>query len=131
MGLFNRKKIATSQDAWFVQVEGEQLFVGELSYQTALVELLESRGYAQEDLTDRGRPVSESFTARLVPERNNHYDANAVVVQIDNKTVAYLSRGNAARYRTAFGTRPSEVAVVLWVKARAAGIVSVWPARKM
>ena len=127
MGLFSRKRSDTSSVAAFTPVDGEQLFVGEQSYQPALIGLLQGRGHAPESLKNCSKAVSESFVADLVPDPGNAYDPNAVAVSIEGRTVAYLSRGNAARYRTAFRAQRGVMAVVLWVKARGKGIVSVWP----
>lgn len=127
MGLFSRKRRDAPTEASFTPVDGEQLFVGEKSYQPALIDLLEGRGHPAEALENCPRPISESFVAQLVPEPNNPYDSNAVAVQIGSQTVAYLSRQNAARYRGAFGTRVGEIGAVIWVKQRSKGIVSVWP----
>lgn len=126
MGIFSRKRNEISNAA-FTPVSGEQLFVGEQSYQPALIGLLQARGHRPESLTTASQPLSESFVAHLVPEPDNAYDSNAVAVQVDGRTVAYLSRGNATRYRGAFGTQRGQMPVVLWVKARGKGIVSVWP----
>lgn len=127
MGIFSRKRNETQ--AVFTPVEGEQLFVGEKSYQAALIGLLKGRGHLPESLATCSKPLSESFVAHLVPEPDNSYDSNAVAVHIDGRTVAYLSRANAARYRGAFRSQRTQMAVVLWVKAGGKGIVSVWPDR--
>jgi hypothetical protein len=127
MGLFSRKRSETRSEASFTPVDGEQLFVGEQSYQAALHVLLRGRGHKPEAFESCPAAVSESFVARLVPEPDNPYDPNAVAVHVDSRIVAYLSRGNAARYRRAFGTQHGEMPVALWVKPRAKGIVSVWP----
>jgi hypothetical protein len=130
MGLFSRRQDAgVSRTAEFTPVDGEQLFVGELSYQAALTILLAERGHAANSLMAIDRPVSEQFVARLTPEPDNQYDVNAVGVHVSGRLVAYLSRANAMRYRAAFGTAMAEVPVVLWVKPAGKGIVSVWPER--
>lgn len=53
--------------------------------------------------------------AMLVPEPENPFDSNAVVVQIDGATVGYLSRTDARRYqkRLLLLTAPMEVAAKL------------------
>lgn len=126
MGLFSRKR-SEATTASFVPVEGEQVFVGEKSYQVDLAALLEGRGYSPESLENHSEAVSESFVARLVPEPSNPYDSNAVAVHVDGRKVAYLSRRNAVLYCNASCGQAGEMRVVLWVKARGLGIVSVWP----
>ena len=127
MGFFSRQQRAEPTAQAFVPVDGEQMFVGEQSYQPALIKLLEARGHRRASFDNRPTPISERYRAQLVPERKNPYDPNAVAVHVDGVVVAYLSRGNAARYRAAFGTQVGETDVTVWVKARAQGIVSVWP----
>jgi hypothetical protein len=129
VGLFSRKSKQGPTGATFTPIDGEQMFVGEKAYQSFLIALLSSRGHSSTSLAGIHQPISESFVARLVPEVGNPYDANAVAVHIDGRTVAYLSRGNAARWRAAYGTSQAESPVVLWVKVRGEGIVSVWPDR--
>jgi len=128
MGLFSRTRSGVTQ-ASFTPVDGEQLFVGEMSYQPHLTNLLVGLGYSTASLTTCTQPVSETFVARLVPEPRNPHDPNAVAVQIEGRTAAYLSRANAARYRAAFRSQTGEMRVVLWVKPQGKGIVSVWPER--
>lgn len=41
----------------------------------------------------------DDLIAVLVPEKNNPYDKNAVRVEIDRKTVGYLSRDDAVSFR--------------------------------
>lgn len=60
--------------------------VGEASYQETLRRLA------------RGRRVAY-FDAHLVLEDNNPYDDQAVRVDINGKTVGYLSRAHARQYR--------------------------------
>lgn len=129
MGWFGRRATAPARQATFEPVDGEQLFVGELSYQPALKALLKGRGHGAASLKATYGPISEPFVARLMPELDNPYDANAVAVHVEGRLVAYLSRANAARYRSAFQTAVAEVPVVVWVKANGSGIVSVWPER--
>lgn len=127
IGLFSRKPKQVRTQRAFTPIDGEQMFVGEMAYQPHLIALLSTRGHSAGSLTGIHQPISEAFTARLVPEERNPHDANAVAVHINGRVVAYLSRGNAARWRAAFGTNQAETPVVLWVKARGNGIVSVWP----
>jgi hypothetical protein len=130
MGFFSRKQVTpAARSAEFAPVDGEQLFVGELSYQAALTILLAERGHAPNSYMTIDHPVSEAFVARLTPEADNKYDANAVGVHVSGRLVAYLSRANAVRYRASFGTAVAEVPVVLWVKPGGNGIVSIWPER--
>lgn len=118
MGLFSRKPKQVPAQAAFTPIDGEQMFVGETAYQSHLIALLSTRGHSAASLAGIHQPISEAFTARLVPEVRNPYDANAVAIHVDGRVVAYLSRGNAARWRPAFGTNQAETPVVLWVKAR-------------
>lgn len=67
--------------------EYETEIVGESHYQTGILELLES-----------GQPVYE---ARLVCERGNPHDPNAVAVFIGKLKVGHLARGDAEEYREA------------------------------
>jgi hypothetical protein len=131
IGLFSRKK-STARPATqgsFQPIDGEQLFVGENAYQGALKALLASRGHAG-DLSALSHAIRETFTARLVSETNNQYDANAVRVDIDGHTVAYMSRGNAALFRKVHGVVVAEMVVEVYVprnRGDGKGIVSVWP----
>lgn len=127
MGFLSRLRSSPSTEASFAPIEGEQLFVGESHYQAALVDLLASRGHAPATLASCRVPVNEPFLALLVPEPRNPHDSNAVAVSVEGRTVAYLSRANAERYRGSFKTQTGQVAVNLWVKPRGKGIVSVWP----
>jgi hypothetical protein len=91
-------------EAEFTLVEGEQLFVGESRHAEALHDLLD------------GRYPYAPFTARLVPERNNPHDSNAVRVEIDGHTVAHLSRANAIAYRLAAGSKIAELPVIIYAR---------------
>jgi hypothetical protein len=57
--------------------------VGEASYQDALRHICGS---------DRWEDIRCEVNAVLVPEPTNRYDANAVMVQVDEQMVGYLSR---------------------------------------
>jgi hypothetical protein len=70
--------------------------VGESHYQDVLEKLAGGR-------TEEG--VAVEYDARLVPERKNPYDPNAVRVDIKGQTVGYLSREDAKLYRKAAGTK--------------------------
>jgi hypothetical protein len=74
-----------------VLLEGDELVaaVGEASYQQALRKICGST---------RWEDVRCDVTAVLVPEPNNRYDPNAVMVQVDGQQVGYLSRGDALDY---------------------------------
>lgn len=63
--------------------------VGEASYQDALRHICGS---------DRWEDIRCEVNAVLVPEPTNHHDANAVMVQVDEQLVGYLSRGDAIEY---------------------------------
>ena len=67
--------------------------VGEQSYRFNIEAVAGIHG--DEGVNDDG------FTARLILENNNLQDPNnAVVVTIDNKTVGYLNRSDARKYRS-------------------------------
>jgi hypothetical protein len=51
--------------------------------------------------------------ATLIPETDNQHDANAVRVEIEGKKVGYLSRADAARYRSASGPSPASIAALI------------------
>ena len=51
--------------------------------------------------------------AQLVPEANNPYDAQAVLVKIAKLPVGHLSRGDAAKYRAAYGDARRTVSGVI------------------
>jgi hypothetical protein len=61
--------------------------VGESNYQPAIAALVE------------GTTPGETFTALLIPENENPYDKLAVRVEIDGRTVGYLSREDARSFR--------------------------------
>lgn len=64
--------------------------VGESFHQDALENVCGGRCYDG---------VAHHCDALLELEEHNPYDANAVAVRIDGRTVAYLSRGDAADFR--------------------------------
>lgn len=66
--------------------------VGALLYQEAAERVV--KGNREED----GRI---KFTATLVPESKNPYDANAIAVYGEGRIIGHLSREDAARYRPA------------------------------
>lgn len=74
-----RRQPPAAMEGW-----GYLSVVGESQYQPALKRV--ARG-------------GQLCWAALVPEPENAFDANAVVVQIDSATVGYLSRGDARRYQ--------------------------------
>ena len=102
--LFTRRSIEAPPEARVQQEQGFQAsafttvpgtgrgyfmeIVGESQYQEAL-----------RDVWQDTKPERE-FDARLTPEPDNPYDANAVAVQsIDGSTLGYLPRAEAARYQ--------------------------------
>lgn len=135
MGLFSRNTSTPTPDSSaprageFTPVDGEQLFVGENAYQSNLKALLRQRGQTTQSMVAGDGSIRESFTARLTPELDNPHDENAVRVDIDGHTVAYLSRANAALWRASLGTSIADMPVVVWVPNanRPDHIVSVWP----
>jgi hypothetical protein len=74
--------------------EGYCAVVGESHYQDALRATRKACAIGSD-----GRPT---FTAVLVPERNNPYDSNAVGIHSPVGKLGYLSRENAAEYREVF-----------------------------
>jgi hypothetical protein len=68
--------------------------VGELQYQNALAKL--AGGYSSDG-------ANELCEAHLVPENDNPHDKNAVRVDIQERTVGYLSREHAKAYRKRLG----------------------------
>ncbi len=68
--------------------------VGEASYQAAIRSLYRKHGGKGHDL---------KVTATVTPEAGNAFDANAVQIEIDGRTVGYLSREMAVEYRAALG----------------------------
>ncbi|MBN1527961.1 MAG: HIRAN domain-containing protein [Thermoleophilaceae bacterium] len=80
-----------------VEFEGDELVaaVGEAHYQPALRALCGS---------DRWEDVRCDVRAVLVPEPDNPHDPNAVMVQVDQQHVGYLSRGDAIDYGDAIAT---------------------------
>jgi hypothetical protein len=66
---------------------------GEASYQTALQSLYRKHGGKGHDL---------KVTALVVPD-GNVFDANAVRVEIGDRTAGYLSREKTVEYRAALG----------------------------
>jgi hypothetical protein len=92
--LILRALVKATPDATAHHIEGQEEYnveiVGESKYQKVLGKIAGGR---QED------GVEHETTARLIPENNNSYDKNAVRIDIENKTVGYLSRDNAKIYR--------------------------------
>ena len=70
------------------------LVVGEASYQETIQSLYRKHGGSGHDL---------KVGAAVVPEDGNDFDANAVRIEVDGRTVGYLSREMAADYRAALG----------------------------
>lgn len=64
--------------------------VGESKYQNALAEICGGK-------TPDG--VENFVKASIVLENTNKYDSNAVRIDIEDRTVGYLSRENACQYR--------------------------------
>lgn len=86
--------------------------VGESNYQAALESICGGR-------TEDG--VDKIVDAALVLEDSNPYDAQAVRVDIEGKTVGYLSRANARRFRERLAGSGGEVGSALACKARIRG----------
>lgn len=73
-------------------LEGDEIVdaVGESHYQPALLRACGAR---------HGEDVQFPCRARLVPEPENPYDANAVAVYVNGARVAHLARAEAARWQ--------------------------------
>jgi hypothetical protein len=99
--------------AMALHLEGDELIaaVGESHYQPALHAASGAR---------LGEVVAFDCLAVLVPEPDNPYDANAVMVQVDANLVAYLSREDAASYRSAVQSAATSQRVIA-CNARIAG----------
>jgi hypothetical protein len=74
------RELPTAMDGY-----GYLAVVGESNYQPALLRVLANRG--------------RMCWARLVPEPDNPFDRNAVMVEIDGHTVGYFARADALRYQ--------------------------------
>ena len=68
--------------------------VGESRYKDNIKSL-----FTELDLSDENGVDKEDFFAQLILEDKNIYDPNAVRIDIEDKTVGYLSRQNAPLYR--------------------------------
>jgi hypothetical protein len=76
--------------------------VGESKYQDNLRALYKSLGGTEHDI---------KATATLVPEEGNQFDTNAVKVEINRRTVGYLTKQMAIEYRAAVGTTSGQCGV--------------------
>ena len=94
-------------------LEGDELVaaVGESHYQPALSRLCGS---------DVWEDVAFDCQAVLVPEPDNAYDHNAIRVEVDSETVAYLSRGDALEYQPAM-RQLAKMSMLAVCEARIAG----------
>lgn len=90
--------------------------VGESNYQAAL-----------KKIAGRG-DVRHSCYADLVLEDDNRHDSNAVRVDIEGRTVGYLSREHALAYRQQIGQESTCAAVIVGGDGRSLG---VWIACKL
>lgn len=91
--LFGRRKAVVALKpgrGWVIEV------VGESQYQDAIATSYKRHGGEEHDL---------KVTAAIVPEDGNPYDRKAVRVEIDGRTVGYLSRQMAPDYRARMGTQ--------------------------
>lgn len=75
--------------------------VGESHYQEAL------RGLS--DALEVLERHERNFDARLVPEPNNRYDANAIAVMAGDKKIGYLPREIAKSYHVPLARQPAPV----------------------
>lgn len=93
-GLFKKKAKGFTLSLLELPSDGFFAVVGESHYQEALraTESICSGSF-------EGRP---SFTAALVPERDNPYDKNAIAVYSPEGKIGYLSRENALDFKNLF-----------------------------
>lgn len=70
--------------------------VGESHYQGALQSLAGDHG---------NRSPDKECQAVIIPEDNNRYDKNAIRIDIDGRTIGYLSRDDAPRFRRRLGAK--------------------------
>lgn len=68
--------------------------VGESNYQNAITSIAGHHG---------DQPPTAIFKALLIPENNNEYDSSAIRVDIQSKTVGYMSRDDARSFRLRLG----------------------------
>ncbi|OGO66743.1 MAG: hypothetical protein A2029_13840 [Chloroflexi bacterium RBG_19FT_COMBO_47_9] len=68
--------------------------VGESSYKEHICSFFSELDLGNEDGVDK-----DDFLAKLILEDQNSFDSKAVRIDIENKTVGYLSRANARLYR--------------------------------
>jgi hypothetical protein len=83
--------------------------VGESGYQVAIRALAEAHP-ERGALRDSARC---EVRAMLVPEPANPHDATAVRVEVDDRQVGYLSRADAAKYRSLVGLGRAPVAALI------------------
>ncbi|MCA9831758.1 MAG: HIRAN domain-containing protein [Dehalococcoidia bacterium] len=91
-GLFKRRESSDSKSAQATLYEGNTTLevVGESRYQDDIWRIVGGR---------RSGGVRHPVLAVLRPEPNNKFDPNAIAVQVEGRTIGYLSRDVAARYR--------------------------------
>ncbi|KRQ92555.1 hypothetical protein [Bradyrhizobium valentinum] len=85
---FRKSSILAPGRGWIVPV------VGEVAYQEVLRYLYREKGGNGHDL---------KVVAVVTPEDGNEFDANAVRIDIDGRTVGYFSREMAVEYRAVLG----------------------------
>lgn len=93
-GLFKKKTKGFTLSLLELSSDGFCAVAGESHYQEAL---RATRDICSE--TFEGRP---SFTAALVPERDNKFDGNAIAVYSPQGKLGYLPRERAYEYRELF-----------------------------
>jgi hypothetical protein len=70
--------------------------VGESNYQDAITSIVGDHG---------DQPPADIFNAVIIPENDNKYDALAIRIDIDSKTVGYMSREDARSFRRRLGAK--------------------------
>lgn len=93
-GLFKRRSKEVALSLLELPSDGFCAVAGESHYQEAL---RATRSICEGEF--EGRPC---FTAALIPEPENEYDANAVAVYSPNGKLGYLPRDRASEYRRVF-----------------------------
>lgn len=95
----------TSQDIayeWPSQGDFEFDVVGEANYQDSIKSIVGDHG----DDTP-----SEIFKALIIPENDNKYDHQAVRIDVNSKTVGYLSREDARSFRRRLSSKKISIKI--------------------
>ncbi len=102
--LFGETSTPRQSTAVYTTLEEKHVYefeiVGESHYQEQIRAIVHS-----------AKSPDDVFDARLIPEPDNPYDKNAVRVEIQKRTVGYLSRASAKVYRKAYGEKTARCQV--------------------